>query len=199
MSLGRASSMARPMALRRSTSTRYFVARFLEADQASLMMAQRIFAARIVGGEDDEVAVASGRFAHERAGGAVAISAATEEEKTRGHPPPRATNSRAGAVRVADGHRRRGRNPRRPRRAGRTTRSNRPGLGERAAIPPAMDSALQPRAKQAADAARMLYTLGVRSAEKTARFFPSGVIRSKRVPRGATSTFSVRKSPRSQP
>ena len=42
------------------------------------MIAQRIFAARIVGGQHDEIAAASGRLAHQRTLGAVAIAAATE-------------------------------------------------------------------------------------------------------------------------
>ena len=78
MSPGRASLIASAIALRRSGSTVYFTPVFCSPTSASLMMAQRIFAARIVGGEHDEIAAPPGGLAHQRTLGAVAVAAATE-------------------------------------------------------------------------------------------------------------------------
>ena len=78
MSPGRASLMASAIALRRSASIVYFAPVFCRPTTASLMMAQRIFAARIIGGQHHEIAASSRSLAHQRTLGAIAIAAAAE-------------------------------------------------------------------------------------------------------------------------
>src|SRR6516225_10637368 len=58
-----------------------FCARALQADHRVVDDGERIFAARIVGGQYGEIAAASGSFTHERALGPIAVSTAAEERK----------------------------------------------------------------------------------------------------------------------
>ena len=77
-----------------------FHAGLLQTHQRVVDDGARIFAARIVGSEHDEIAASSRGLAHQRTLGAIAIAAATEHGMTRAVPPPRVTNSRASAVRL---------------------------------------------------------------------------------------------------
>jgi hypothetical protein len=151
---GRASLMARSMAVARSGSTsRGTSVHAANPDQRIVHDGQRIFRARVVAGQHDEIAILRRRLPHQRTLGAVAVAAASEQRDDALGIRPRAT-----AITFA-ARRRYGRSPPPPRTAGlrRFARSaparralrdaRRDGFRRQAVLSPAQH------------AARMLYTL----------------------------------------